>query len=602
MKKYFLVGATILMAYAPAWAEFELGMMASEVIGQQSLASGYQDRADQYTRQNSLWSPEEVSVCGDWMFVADYSNDRVLRFSRLPGGEFADLPDLVLGQPDFNSNNINHPKTASDRVMSSPSSLSCDGASLYVSNWSWNRVLIYRDLSDTGLMNGADIVLGQGGMGSSGASSERNGMKNPRQVHVAGGKLFVADANNNRVMIWNSTAALVTGQAADVILNSSRARGTSPILMDYPFGVASDGQHLAVADRANRRILLWNSVPLADDVPADACAGQADCVTVATGTPVSATTYYVPSGVRMDAGHLAVYDTGWHRILIYDTDWTGSQPSLAYKMVLGQPNPNAAATNPLSYFHNPYGFWTEDWSTFYVGDTSHHRVLKVGGSWEQVFGQEDYSRQSPNRGPREDGLNTPGGVAAIRSLSQDLLAVSDSNNHRVLIFNKGNYSVPMATLGQAGPEAYFYDGEPRVNTLDYPRGVGTDGHRLYVADSSNNRVLYWNLSQGFTDQRPADGVIGQQQFTSQNSDAGSLASPTGVYSDGEAADVGGSQSALRDQRSGRAGPAEQGERNGEPAGRGDARDDAVSQGCLYGRREAVRRGWRKRSDSGMERH
>ena len=54
---------------------------------------------------------------------------------------------------------------------------------------------------------------------------------------------------------------------------------------------------------------------------------------------------------------------------------------------------------------------------------------------------------------------------------------------------------------------------PSQNALRVPTGVATDGQRLVVADTDNNRVLIWN-SIPTSNNQPADVVVGQSGFTS----------------------------------------------------------------------------------------
>ncbi|NOK63930.1 MAG: hypothetical protein GFH27_549319n110 [Chloroflexi bacterium AL-W] len=59
-------------------------------------------------------------------------------------------------------------------------------------------------------------------------------------------------------------------------------------------------------------------------------------------------------------------------------------------------------------------------------------------------------------------------------------------------------------------------------SLNYPWGLAVDQQtgRLYIADTSNHRVLGWPSAAAFTNQEAADLVIGQSDFTSNSSDQG----------------------------------------------------------------------------------
>src|ERR1700691_6012140 len=65
-------------------------------------------------------------------------------------------------------------------------------------------------------------------------------------------------------------------------------------------------------------------------------------------------------------------------------------------------------------------------------------------------------------------------------------------------------------------------------TMNSPYGVAVDKsstpHHLYVADTTNNRVLGWNNAASFSDDQPADLVVGAADFQS----TGGFNSPEGV--------------------------------------------------------------------------
>ena len=76
-----------------------------------------------------------------------------------------------------------------------------------------------------------------------------------------------------------------------------------------------------------------------------------------------------------------------------------------------------------------------------------------------------------------------GTVFSLCSGPNDELIVADSDNHKLIVFDKSlQYS---HTIGEAGED----EGE-----LDYPSGVACDNAgQLYVADYGNNRVQVFTL-------------------------------------------------------------------------------------------------------------
>ncbi len=100
-----------------------------------------------------------------------------------------------------------------------------------------------------------------------------------------------------------------------------------------------------------------------------------------------------------------------------------------------------------------------------------------------------------------------------------------------------------AVLGQANftSNAANQGGTPDADTMDGNRGlfVDTTG-RLWVADTSNNRVLSWPDAASFSNNDPADIVLGQADFVSNQDnrgnaspDASTLSGPRGVAVDSD---------------------------------------------------------------------
>ena len=135
-------------------------------------------------------------------------------------------------------------------------------------------------------------------------------------------------------------------------------------------------------------------------------------------------------------------------------------------------------------------------------------------------------------------------TAAVLTPDGSRLIVADTNNHRVLIWNDvdlaaGALGVADVVLGQEAmntcePNA---DGSPDSGTLFQPSSVWSDGLRLVVADSGNNRLLIWNDITNVADFQAADVVIGQQNASETAPNRGQGA-PSGIsLSEPRAVDV-----------------------------------------------------------------
>jgi hypothetical protein len=110
--------------------------------------------------------------------------------------------------------------------------------------------------------------------------------------------------------------------------------------------------------------------------------------------------------------------------------------------------------------------------------------------------------------------------ASSASLGGGKLVVTDTNNHRVLIWN----SIPTVSgqpadvvIGQPDFVTCLPNNTgsttPTASSLDAPVDAWTDGTHLYVADQGNNRVMMWH-TMPTTNGQAADAVLGQTNFTS----------------------------------------------------------------------------------------
>jgi uncharacterized protein (TIGR03437 family) len=118
------------------------------------------------------------------------------------------------------------------------------------------------------------------------------------------------------VSIWRDTS--VASQKPDVVLGrASNAGLVSASTLVEPVAVAFDGKRLFVGDAGLHRVLVWNSLPVADDQPADAVLGQPDFSSAAVADVPAANTLRTPAALVSDGANLFVADAADRRILIF---------------------------------------------------------------------------------------------------------------------------------------------------------------------------------------------------------------------------------------------------------------------------------------------
>jgi uncharacterized protein (TIGR03437 family) len=440
----------------------------------------------------------------------------------------------------------------------------------------------------------ARLVFGQQTFTSqlSGASSTLIGSIGG--LAFANNTLFVTDANrlglqpiNNRVLMFSNISSLpqpsaplppysarcpVCVGAATNVLGQADFGGTQPgrtaVNMNLPLGVASDGVHVAVADTANNRILIWNSFPTSAGQPADLVLGQPDFTTIQPVTPTSSS-LRAPQGVWFQGNQFFVADTQNNRVMIWNSIPTkNNQPA---DLVLGQPNfttvpqfdqTKTSLASTATSMLSPTSV-TSDGIHLFVSDLGYSRVL----IWNSIpthntqaadveVGQKDMVTAIPDDNTEQcasngvDANNNPTyplicakTMSLPRSAISDgtRLYVADAGNNRVLIFN----TIPT----QNGVAADVILGQPdefsdvvtssftsfgltdqttsASNVTPSPTSLAWDGTNLYVADPTNYRVLV------FTPALPAIQTTGVVNAFSLKTFAQGAISLTGTINPGD---------------------------------------------------------------------
>lgn len=322
----------------------------------------------------SLGSPMGISESENGsLWVYDVGNYRALQWTSLPQVNFAPS-SRVLGHSDFTSVTAESPSAHS--LSNYQGGISARAGKMIAADGARHRVLIW---SQNPVVNGdnADLVLGQPTFTATQPGNSASNLNLPNAVWTDGTRLVVSDGGNNRVLVWQ-TFPTTNQQPADLVLGQP-GFGQSSILdpptassMYWPQEVYFDGTRLYVADMNNARVLIWSSFPTSNGQAADLVVGQADFSTGRQG--LEANRLGKPTGLAVAGNNLFVVDQSNNRILVFSPIPTTSGASASH--VLGQPDflSNTSDTSQTS-FNVPTRVAVQD-AKLYVSDSFNSRILR----------------------------------------------------------------------------------------------------------------------------------------------------------------------------------------------------------------------------------
>lgn len=497
-----------------------------------------------------LRAPSSIVIIGDYLFVMDAGNNRIVRFRRpfeaLDAGN-AITPDLVIGQPDLKSNLANQSTVAT----AAPTSTTIK------------------------------TNLGTGGIQTAGIAADGEG------------NLWLADAGNHRILryaagdvtgpsnVGGGTAAvaanLVLGQSdfTTVVANAGRYNSATDqinktsIRFGGPLAFDSNGNLYFADDLA--RVLVWGP-PFSNGKAAARILGIYATVKGATPPPVvndltfgfnvtgtTAANYVFaggPRGLFCIGENLFVVDSLNNRIVRYDppSAWPAEDlPNGVFSPhmtnVYGQNDFNSRSANTYDYTEpNTGGFNYPISGTYangevYVVEMANNRMTarpydagaRAFGPATRVLGQLDFAFRAANfiegsefsAGSVPNSGVTLGPSVAIDRVSEvPHLYIADTGNNRVLCFadarsfNNGNHAD--FVLGQVDSYRSLINSPtnnaatPTPTGLYLPADVKVDSlGNVWVADTGNGRVLRYPNPFDRTDgQLTPDLVIGAPDFNS----------------------------------------------------------------------------------------
>ncbi len=528
--------------------------VADAVLGMPDVNTLSPDDAYGGVNEASFLAPTTLSSDGSKLAVADVTANRVLFWNQIPSSMPGKGPipaNSLWGQSNFTSIQTDSPTGNTNRqgVFGPAAYFTGPTGRFFLPDQFNHRILVFAapPLSNTAVPT---AYLGQPASDVGTAYlPAANTLREPKQVVVSQGELFVADSMNHRVLLFDAQNAMTNAAALAVLGQPTLADGKanqggvapSASALNLPTSlhvVDGTARTLWIADSGNHRVLRYTlptPTPTTGSLAADLVLGQADFTQrnsqlgLATAASLSG-----PMGIHSDGTRLVVSDTNHNRVLIWNSlPAVNMQPA---DVVLGQPDMvSAQPNNPLSpqpLRYSQVSSVATDGTRLFVADSGNHRVLiwnqlpkQVVSPPDVVLGQRDFTSGGANQGssqPSSSTMDSPAGIA----VGEGRLAVADAGNHRVLIWNTiptQNGAAAASCVGQLSCSNRA--SATTQSRLQNPSGVSLVAGRLYVADSGNHRVV-WITFASMATGALFEGLLGQRTYSAKEANLGGLSAAT----------------------------------------------------------------------------
>jgi hypothetical protein len=301
---------------------------ADLIFGQPDLASEGRNARGAVTG-STLNVPTGVACENGALAVADAWNHRVLLWHH--GIEHSHQPpDVVLGQADRGAGLANRGRSAPRAdTLNWCYGVALHQGRLYIADTGNRRVLVFNHLPERD-GEGADLVLGETNFttrddNASGPAGPA-GMRWPHAFAFLDGALLLADAGDNRVMVWRKLPSengapcdFVLGQRDLISVDHNQASYLpTATAMSMPYGLTLLRNRLVVADTANSRLLGYDE--LAPNAAAMRLCGQRAFGDKGDNRWGFATRDSLcwPYGVAACGGTLVIADSGNNRVLLWE--------------------------------------------------------------------------------------------------------------------------------------------------------------------------------------------------------------------------------------------------------------------------------------------
>lgn len=312
----------------------------------------------------------------------------------------------------------------------------------------------------------------------------------------AGGRLFIADSNHNRIVV-----ASLDGRLLDVIGSGTIGRDDGPFesaSFDHPQGMTLVGEILYVADTENH---LIRTVDLeARTVKTLAGTGR-QAQQRSTGGSLRRTALNSPWDVLHLNGMLYVAMAGPHQL------WRHKLGSGTIEVFAGTGREDIIdGRRDACALAQPSGLATDGRLVYFVdseGSAVRQVELRAGGQVTTIIGAHDLDR---GRALFEFG-DIDGSAAKARLQHPIGLAYHDG---RLYVADTYNHKIKLVDPGRRTSETWLGTGTSGAGLspvqLNEPAGLSVAGNTLYIADTNNHRLLAVDLESRAARELVIDGL------------------------------------------------------------------------------------------------
>ncbi len=455
------------------------GAPAEKLLGQSQWGA-----VDQAKSPNGVSRPLKAAADGAGLWVADFNNGRALYFANAWNKPVGANADVVLGQVDFDSLNLN----VDAGHLYLPSSIAASAGRLWVGDWA-RRIVRHDAAATKGNGTDADGILGARAFAAADLVSTWDTVIDPTS-----GKLFVADASANRVLRYASVASLQAEAVPEAVLGqpdfSTTTGGVSAAKMRGPNALTLDVLgNLWVADGGNNRVLRFASaISAATGAAAAQVLGQANFTASTSGLDANRLSF--PSGLVAEWGitgnlqfvvrRLWVADRGNNRVLRFESPLSLGNGGAA-SGVLGAANFTTAGGGAASAsrLRSPGALATDLSGNLWVADVVNNRVLRFnaaaakanGANADGVLFQPDFTTSTGGTEVNDLVFGANGRLYATR-------AADSFGNHELVWFDS-----PLTLPNGATPDGSL--GDPaRIHSMTGRCAAFDSAGRLWTGKNS----------------------------------------------------------------------------------------------------------------------